>query len=35
MLMATRHASDVLKHVAERIYEATLRRTLRAIERFA
>jgi hypothetical protein len=35
MSTATRHASDFLERIAERIYEATLRRTLRAIERFA
>lgn len=35
MSTATRNASDLLERFAERIYEATLRRALRAIERFA
>jgi len=33
--LATKHASGLLEHLAERIYEATVRRALRAIERFA
>ena len=33
--MSAKRASDFLELIAERIYVATLRRTLRAIERFA
>ena len=35
MTTATLQVSAILERIAERIYEATLRRALRAIERFA